>query len=94
MASERGGPVLEIRELKVSTPDYYNNILHCSFNVRTASDGWIIFDPTGVQFGPQWPLICALPKYLQGTDNENHYSGFFEESPLGTNRVSRRRHSS
>lgn len=78
-ALARGGPILEIMELRIHTKAYYH-YLHCAFAVRFLRDGWWVFDPTGVQFGPDWPLLSPLVEYLDRSRSGTVYSWH----PLGT----------
>ncbi|KAJ4991140.1 hypothetical protein SVAN01_03268 [Stagonosporopsis vannaccii] len=57
-----GGPIREIRELKIM-PSIYYWFRHCSFLVNLVGHGWWVFDPTGVQFGPDWPLLSPYNEY-------------------------------
>lgn len=37
---------------------------HCVFAIGPASGHLFVFDPTGVQFGPHWPLISPFRQYM------------------------------
>ncbi|KAJ4350843.1 hypothetical protein N0V95_004396 [Ascochyta clinopodiicola] len=64
--STLGGPIIEIREIKIAPPAYWH-FAHCVFAIHLVSDGWWVFDPTGVQFGPDWPLLLPLGDFLTRT---------------------------
>lgn len=64
----RGGPIVEIREFKFQTTVYYV-YLHCAFAIKLADNSWWVFDPTGVQFGPDWPLLSPLDDYLRHAES-------------------------
>ena len=51
--------VSEIKVLVWTVP-----IWHCAFAIRFASGAEVIYDPTGVQFAENWPLICDRQAYL------------------------------
>ena len=36
---------------------------HCSLAVRLVDHSWWVFDPTGVQFGPDWPVLSPYDEY-------------------------------
>jgi hypothetical protein len=36
---------------------------HCVFIVSLRNGNAYVIDPTGIQFGPEWPLVCRLLKY-------------------------------
>ncbi|KAF1930427.1 uncharacterized protein M421DRAFT_3496 [Didymella exigua CBS 183.55] len=74
--SARGGPILEIREFKFATT-LYHEFQHCAFAIKLSDNSWWVFDPTGIQFGPDWPLLSPL----------NHYC-LRAESSLPVQRVS------
>ncbi|KZM25755.1 hypothetical protein ST47_g3046 [Ascochyta rabiei] len=64
--STLGGPIVEILEIKIAPPAYWH-FSHCAFAIHLVSDGWWVFDPTGVQFGPDWPLLSPLDHFLERT---------------------------
>lgn len=37
--------------------------IHCAFVLKLRSGSYFVFDPTGCQFGPDWPLICPASRY-------------------------------
>ncbi|KAF2623146.1 hypothetical protein BU25DRAFT_462291 [Macroventuria anomochaeta] len=52
-------PIIKIWEIKVVLPAYYC-FRHCAFAIHLVGNGWWIFDPTRVQFDPDWPLLSPL----------------------------------
>ncbi|KAF2996208.1 hypothetical protein E8E13_001935 [Curvularia kusanoi] len=61
-----GDIIDNVEEIRFKTPLYYNEgIAHCAFLI-TLDDGseWV-YDPTGVQFGPQWPLLAPFEDYCK-----------------------------
>jgi len=36
---------------------------HCIFVVTLKNGNSYVVDPTGIQFGPEWPLVCRLFEY-------------------------------
>jgi hypothetical protein len=61
-----GGPIISIWEMKIA-PAMYWFYEHCAFAIHIVDDGWWVFDPTGVQFGPDWPLLSPLCDYIERT---------------------------
>ncbi|CBX91320.1 hypothetical protein IAQ61_010683, partial [Plenodomus lingam] len=59
------GRIREILELKFWTGPYYK-FRHCAFIIMTDDEHHLVFDPTGIQFGLDWPLLSPLsePKGL------------------------------
>lgn len=58
---EHGLKVFGVYKLRFATIPLHN-IMHCAFIVALPS-GPYVFDPTGVQFGPDWPLISSYWTY-------------------------------
>jgi hypothetical protein len=56
-----GSPVKRISEIEFSTPRFYG-YRHCAFVLYT-DHGTFVFDPTGAQFGPSWPVVTTFKKY-------------------------------
>jgi hypothetical protein len=54
--------IKQISEAKFLTAKYYN-YQHCVHVVLLASGRVYVVDPTGIQFGPEWPLVCDLYEY-------------------------------
>ncbi|KAJ4364030.1 hypothetical protein N0V83_009485 [Neocucurbitaria cava] len=48
-----------IFKLRFTTIRKYND-LHCAFLVIFHAGGLYVFDPTGIQFGPDWPLLSPF----------------------------------
>jgi hypothetical protein len=63
-----GGSVLEVREFKFETT-LYHVYMHCAFAIKLDDNSWWVFDPTGVQFGPDWPLLSPLDYYLRHAES-------------------------
>jgi hypothetical protein len=55
-------PVTEVYELKF-LPDDYFWYRHCVFVTILESGAVYVFDPTGVQFGPTWPVLSKWADY-------------------------------
>jgi hypothetical protein len=54
--------VRNISEVKFFPEDYYW-YRHCVFEIELQSGVSYIFDLTGVQFGPEWPLLSLRHVY-------------------------------
>lgn len=89
--SALGGPIVAVCEMKIVPPLYWNYV-HCAFAVLLVGDGWWVFDPTGVQFGPDWPLLSRFNDYVARTrstiPSRQVYQGW---RALGSNRTEERR---
>ncbi|CAO2649804.1 Nn.00g010960.m01.CDS01 [Neocucurbitaria sp. VM-36] len=59
-----GLTVYQIHKVRFATRPGYD-YLHCVFVIVLASGAVWVFDPTGVQFGPNWPLISPYYWYLR-----------------------------
>ncbi|PVH98471.1 hypothetical protein DM02DRAFT_45351 [Periconia macrospinosa] len=55
-------PVARVREIEFCTAQYYG-YWHCAYVITLQDGSFYVFDPTGVQFGPQWPLLAPLDVY-------------------------------
>lgn len=69
-ALTRAANKLQIRSIwepKLQLMDFYYS-RHSVVVVLLASGAWYIVDPTGIQFGPEWPLVCRY---------EDHRGSFF-----------------
>lgn len=51
-----------ICEFKYNTGEWFE-YLHCAFLIVLNSFCAYVFDPTGVQFGPDWPLLSSYDEY-------------------------------
>jgi hypothetical protein len=51
-----------VKEIKFCTRAPYN-ITHCAFLVTLRTGIQYVVDPTGIQFGPRWPLVSAYRRY-------------------------------
>ncbi|KAF9690631.1 hypothetical protein EKO04_011409 [Ascochyta lentis] len=81
-----GGPIIEIREMKIAPPTYWN-FTHCVFAIHLVIHGWWVFDPTGVQFGPDWPLLSPYDEYFARTRSNHRSRQLLTRSrSLGTSR--------
>ena len=80
--------IAHVNEIKFTPIEYYG-YRHCAFLVLLASGAEYIFDPTGVQFGPQWPLICPRREYEQRFMDPNHEKRNYRQRELGENCVLR-----
>lgn len=60
--------VRSIEEIKISTHASWDGggsrMRHCAYLVTVKSGDELIFDPTGIQFSPIWPLVSPLGRYL------------------------------
>ncbi|KAF3036135.1 hypothetical protein E8E11_004643 [Didymella keratinophila] len=63
-----GGPIAKIQEFKFKTTLYYW-YLHCAFAIKLVDNSGWVFAPTGVQFGPEWPLLSPLDYYLRHAES-------------------------
>ncbi|KAH6639214.1 hypothetical protein C7974DRAFT_410197 [Boeremia exigua] len=73
--------ITRIREIKFDSGPYYR-YRHCAFEIHFASHGCWIYDPTGVQFGPDWPLLSPRHIYFACRPERRLLSS----EPLGNNR--------
>lgn len=61
-----GDVINNVEEMRFITPLYYHNgIVHCAFLITLDDGSQWVYDPTGVQFGPQWPLLASFEDYCQ-----------------------------
>ncbi len=82
--TDKGGPIRQIWEIKIVPTKYYY-YQHCAFAVELAHDGWWVFDPTGVQFGPVWALLSPLDIYIARSESKDPARIAMRRSaPLGT----------
>ncbi|KAH9862865.1 hypothetical protein J1614_010958 [Plenodomus biglobosus] len=56
--------IKSIREFKFWT-GYDYVYVHCAFAIFCYDGTELVFDPTGIQFGPDWPLLSPLFEYQQ-----------------------------
>ena len=82
-----GGPIRFMFEMRINPPLYYS-FRHCSFHVELQDGTKWVFDPTGVQFGPEWPLLSSFDDYLRRRSLSNLY---YQVQPLGHNAKRNRR---
>ncbi|KAF9732578.1 hypothetical protein PMIN02_003199 [Paraphaeosphaeria minitans] len=74
-------------EFPIGPPSFFRNVYelefrtrnwnHCAFVFETVY-GSLVFDPTGPQFGPSWPVVCMLREYRTRVDS------LISFQPLGT----------
>lgn len=43
----------------------YYGYKHCAYAVLLDSGKTYIVDPTGIQYGPEWPLVCEAVEYVR-----------------------------
>jgi hypothetical protein len=58
-------PVVKVEEVKYLTYPRENGLIwwHCVFRLTPRDGTFYAFDPTGIQFGPEWPLIQEWWQY-------------------------------
>jgi hypothetical protein len=76
--------ISNVLEMKFNTPPYYG-YRHCVYLIELESSARYIFDPTGIQFGPQWPLLCVYDEYEQYFMHPITALRSMRFRPLGTN---------
>ncbi|KAF1833850.1 hypothetical protein BDW02DRAFT_598686 [Decorospora gaudefroyi] len=54
--------VHEVRKLRFLTKAEHGPMVQCAFLIM-AQPGIYVFDPTGVQFGPDWPVLSRVETY-------------------------------
>jgi hypothetical protein len=70
--------------MKFSTGSPYN-ITHCAFLVTLQSGQEYVVDPTGIQFGPSWPLVCSYEHYQAHRMHPDHRKRNIRLRKLGRN---------
>ncbi|KAF1952948.1 hypothetical protein CC80DRAFT_169239 [Byssothecium circinans] len=60
--------ISEIKEITFSPGQDLSN--HSVFLLRRRNQVVFIFDPTGVQFGPDWPVLCRFDEYRDRIKSE------------------------
>ncbi|KAI8932442.1 hypothetical protein NX059_010628 [Plenodomus lindquistii] len=75
--------IKEILEMKFWAGKAYN-YSHCAFILVLSDDLAVVFDPTGLQFGPDWPLLSTLRDYRQR--RVGSYNRALELGKLGRNK--------
>jgi hypothetical protein len=58
-----GRVIKGIQEMRIIPSEYYK-YKHCSFIVELKNGTEYVFDPTGVQFGPEWSLLSPYDNYM------------------------------
>ena len=69
--------------MKFYTLDYYG-YWHCAFEIQLVSGGRYVFDPTGIQFGVEWPLLCRFKEYEERFMHPDIDKRHLQLHPLGT----------
>lgn len=80
--TDKGGFISHIMEMKFHPPAYYK-YSHCCFLLVLKNGTEWVFDPTGVQFGPEWPLLSPYDDYMARTQSSRY--PFLQFQRLGTN---------
>ncbi|KAF2124410.1 hypothetical protein P153DRAFT_301974 [Dothidotthia symphoricarpi CBS 119687] len=78
-----GRYILHVSEIKFCPQEYWHH-QHCAFLVVLRSGAEYIIDPTGVQFGPDWPLLCPRREYELWAMHPDPYFRRYRERPVGT----------
>ncbi|KAJ4299971.1 hypothetical protein N0V90_005219 [Kalmusia sp. IMI 367209] len=63
LSSRPSRPLVTIQELRFATSPFWNSE-HYVFVITTPKASYV-FDPTGIQFGPDWPLVQEYEKYRE-----------------------------
>jgi hypothetical protein len=66
-----GGVIRFVMEMTFNPPAYYH-YEHCCFLVVLKNGIKWVFDPTGVQFGPEWPLLSPYDDYVARTQSSRY----------------------
>ncbi|EAT92026.1 hypothetical protein HBI56_007610 [Parastagonospora nodorum] len=75
--------ISDIQKMMFNPEDHYG-FRHCVFVVLLHSGHRYVVDPTGFQFGPQWPLVCPLEEYTSGFMHQFPEARNVQYLPLGT----------
>ena len=69
--------------MKFRTIDCYK-YWHCAFEIRLASGSRYVFDPTGIQFGVEWPLLCSFEEFERRLMHPDAATRRLQLRPLGS----------
>ncbi|KAL5116338.1 hypothetical protein ACEQ8H_005796 [Pleosporales sp. CAS-2024a] len=76
--------VLDGREVKFVTNGKFR-VVHCAFDILLNSGARYVVDPTGIQFGPHWPLVCPYDEYEARFMHDDKKIRNLQSRELGTN---------